>query len=84
MHGYGRKLLARGKTKEAMDVFQQNFSKHKGAWPTHVGLMRGYSAMGDMKKALDHARIALTQAPDEGNRKALEQAVKTLTEGKAL
>jgi predicted RNA polymerase sigma factor len=24
MHGYGRQLLAQGKTKEAMEVFQQN------------------------------------------------------------
>ena len=84
MHGYGRQLLAQGKTKEAMQVFQQNFTKYKGAWPTHVGMMRGYSAMGDLQKALEHAKIALTQAPDEGNKRALEQAVKTLTEGRPI
>jgi tetratricopeptide (TPR) repeat protein len=84
MHGYGRQLLAQGKTKEAMEIFQQNFDKNKGVWPTHVGLMRGYSAMGDLKKALEHAKLALAQAPDEGNKRALEQAVKTLSEGKPL
>lgn len=84
MHGYGRQLLAQGKTKEAMEVFQQNYTKNKGAWPTHVGMMRGYSAMGDLKKALEHAKLALAQAPDEGNKRALEQAVKTLSEGKPL
>lgn len=84
MHGYGRQLLAQGKTKEAMEVFQQNYAKHKGAWPTNGGLMRGYSAMGDLKKALEYAKIALAQAPDEGNKRALEQAVKTLSEGKPL
>jgi tetratricopeptide (TPR) repeat protein len=84
MHGYGRQLLAEKRTSEAMAVFEQNFKKHKGAWPTHVGMMRGYSATGDLKKALEHARLALAQAPDEGNKRALEQAVKTLSEGKPL
>lgn len=84
MHGYGRQLLAQGKTKEAMEVFQQNYAKHKGAWPTNGGLMRGYSAMGDLKKALEYAKLALAQAPDEGNKRALEQAVKTLSDGKPL
>jgi hypothetical protein len=46
--------------------------------------MRGYSAMGDLKKSLEHARLALAQAPDEGNRRVLEQAIKTLSEGKPL
>lgn len=84
MHGYGRQLLAQGKTKEAMEVFQQNYTRHKGAWPTNGGLMRGYSAMGDLKKALEYGKIALAQAPDEAGKRALEQAVKTLSEGKPL
>jgi tetratricopeptide (TPR) repeat protein len=84
LHVYGRQLLAQKKTAEAMSVFQKNYTKYKGAWPTNVGMMRGYSATGDLKKALEHAKLALAQAPDEQNRKALEQAVKTLSEGKAL
>jgi tetratricopeptide (TPR) repeat protein len=84
LHRYGRQLLAQNKVKEAMIIFQKNFDKYKGAWPTHVGLMRGYSAMGDLKKALEHAKLALAQAPDPGNKGALEQAVQKLSEGKAL
>jgi tetratricopeptide (TPR) repeat protein len=84
MHGYGRQLLAQKKTAEAMDVFQKNYAKYKGAWPTNAGMMRGYSATGDLKKALEHAKLALAQAPDEQNRRALEQAVKALSEGKPL
>ena len=81
---YGRQLLSQKKTAEAMAVFQKNYTKYKGAWPTNVGMMRGYSATGDLKKALEHAKLALAQAPDEQNKKALEQAVKTLSEGKQL
>jgi len=84
MHLYGRELLTEKKTKEAFTVFEKNFKKHKGAWPTHVGMMRGYSALGDLKKALEHARLALAQAPNEVNKQSLEQAIKTLESGKPL
>jgi Protein of unknown function (DUF2911) len=84
MHNYGRQLLAQNRVKEAMEVFLKNFQKNKGAWPTNAGLMRGYSAMGDLKKALEHARLALAQAPNEESKKIISQAVKKLEEGKPL
>ncbi len=84
MHGYGRQLLSEKKVKEAMVIFERNYKKHKGAWPTNGGLMRGYSALGDYKKALEYAKLALAQAPNDLNKKALEQAVKTLESGKPL
>lgn len=84
MHQYGRQLLSEKKTKEAFAVFEKNFKKNKGAWPTHVGMMRGYSALGDLKKALEHARLALAQAPNDVNKQSLEQAIKTLESGKPL
>lgn len=84
LHGYGRQLLNAHKLPEALEVFQKNFAKSNGAWPTNAGMMRVYSAMGNYKKALEHAKAALAQAPDETNKKFLEAAVKTLQEGKAL
>ncbi len=71
LHQYGRRLLNQGKTNEAMAIFEKNYKKFNGVWPTNGGLMRGYSAMGNYKKALEYAKIALTQAPDEVNKKAL-------------
>jgi tetratricopeptide (TPR) repeat protein len=84
MHSYGRQLLNEKRVKEAMIVFEKNYKKHKGAWPTNGGMMRGYSAMGDLKKALEYARLALAQAPNEDTKKLIEQAIKTLESGKAL
>lgn len=84
LHGYGRQLIAEKKYQEALAVFQKNYEKHKGIWPTNVGLARGYSVVGDLKKALEHTKAALQQAPDEMNRKSLEAMVKTLSEGKAI
>lgn len=84
LHGYGRQLVAQKKYQEAFNIFQKNYEKHGDTWPTHVGLMRGYSAIGDLKNALKHAKIAQGQAPDELNKNALVNMVKTLEEGKAL
>ena len=84
LHQYGRQLLAQQKNQEAFAVFEKNWKKHKGAWPTNAGMMRGYAAIGNNKKALEFAKLALAQAPDEQNKKALEAAVKNLSEGKNL
>ncbi|MEQ1678951.1 MAG: DUF2911 domain-containing protein, partial [Chitinophagaceae bacterium] len=84
LHSYGRQLLNEKKLPEALAVFQKNYNKYKGAWPTNAGMMRIYSAMGDYKKALDYAKAALLQAPDEQTKKFLETAIKTLSEGKPL
>ena len=84
LHQYGRQLLAAKKVNEAMAVFEMNFKKNKGEWPTNAGMMRGYSATGNLKKALEHAKLALNQAPDELNKKTLQEAIKTLESGKAL
>ena len=72
------------KNKEALAVFKLNAERHGDAWPVHVGLARGYAAVGDNQSALEHAKKALAQAPDAGNRKNLEAMVKTLSEGRTL
>jgi hypothetical protein len=84
MHGYGRQLINQGKPKEAMTIFETNYKKNKGAWPTAVGMMRGYSANGDLKKALEYGKKALAQAPNEESKKGVEQNIKTLESGKTL
>lgn len=84
LHQYGRQLLSQKKTDEAFVVFEKNHQKNNGAWPTNVGMMRAYSAKGNYKKALEFAKLALPQAPDEVNKKSLEEAVKKLSEGKPL
>ncbi|MBL0098881.1 MAG: hypothetical protein IPP49_01560 [Saprospiraceae bacterium] len=41
-------------------------------------MMRAFSALGNIKKALEFAKEALKQAPDDINKKNLENAIKTL------
>jgi tetratricopeptide (TPR) repeat protein len=84
IHTYGRQLLTLKKTQEALEVFKYNAERNGDAWPVHVGLMRGYAGLGDNKKALEHAKIALPQAPDDLNRKNLESMIKALSEGQSI
>ena len=84
LHAYGKQLLARKKNKEAMAVFQKNHQKYQGAWPTNAGLMRGYSAMGDLKSAIKYAKLALEQAPDAVNKDFLTRMIAQLEQGKPL
>jgi len=84
IHQYGRQLLAEKKPAEALAVFQLNAQRNGDAWPIHVGLARGYAATGETKKALEHAKMAASQAPDALNKKNLEAMVKDLSEGKAI
>lgn len=84
MHGYGRQLLAEGNNKAALAVFEENHKKYKGAWPTNVGMMRGLSANGELKKALEYAKKALPQAPNNENKAIIEKAIETLSSGKPL
>lgn len=84
IHTYGRQLLAAKKPEEAMKVFQYNAERNGDAWPVHVGLARGYSALGDYQKALEHARKALPQAPDPLNRKGLEAMIEALSKGQPV
>lgn len=82
-HMLGRQLLQMGKKAEALKVFQANAARFPDQWPVHVGLARGFAASGDLKKALEHARKALAQAPDELNRKSLAGMIAQLEKGQA-
>ena len=84
IYQYGRQLLTDKKLEEAMTIFRYNASRFGDEWPTHVGLARGYSALGDLKQALEHAREAVSQAPDPQNKQAMEAIVKSLEAGKAI
>jgi hypothetical protein len=84
LHQYGRRLLAEKKDREALETFRLNFERNGDRWPVNVGLARGYAANGDPKQALEHARKALTQAPDDLNRKSLEAMIAALEAGRPI
>ena len=84
LHQYARQLVAQKKPKEAFDVFKMNYDKHPNEFTTNMGMARGYSAMGDYKKALEYAQKAQTQVPDPANKANLDKVIKNLQEGKDI
>jgi putative alpha-1,2-mannosidase len=74
--------MQRGNKAEAVRVWELNAKRYPNQWPVNVGLMRAASASGKYKDALKYAKLALAQAPDEGNKKNIEGQIKKLEEGK--
>ena len=57
IHQAGRQLLAAGNKEQAMRVFQFNAKRFPNQWPVHVGLMRGYAAMGSPPRGQAEPRL---------------------------
>ncbi|WP_240155021.1 DUF2911 domain-containing protein [Chitinophaga sp. Cy-1792] len=84
LYFYARTLAHLRKGKEAFEIFKMDYDKHPDEFITNAGMARGYSALGDFKKALGYAQKALAQAPDPVNKDRLEKMVKTLQDGKDI
>jgi hypothetical protein len=82
LYFYGRTLTRHKKGKEAFEIFKIDYDKHPNEFLTNAGMARGYSAIGDYKKALTFAQKAQAQAPDKPNKDILDRMVKTLQDGK--
>jgi hypothetical protein len=82
VHLYGRSLLAQKKPKEAFDIFKMNYDKYPNVFTTQMGLVRGYSGVGNYKKALEFAQKAMAQVPDPANKANLDKMIKLLQDGK--
>ena len=81
IHLAARQLMTAGKKDEAIRVYAFNAKRFPNEWPVHVGLMRSYAAQGDKKKAIAEGKLAVVQAPDDGNKKNLERMIKQLESG---
>lgn len=84
LYFYARALTKQKKGKEAFEVFKMNYDKHPNEFLPIAGMARGYSAIGDYKKALTFAQKAHELAPDKPNRDITDQFIKTLQDGKDI
>lgn len=84
VHGYGRQLIAQGKNDEALEIFKWNAKSHKGTWPVHYGLARGYSALGDNKSTLKHLKIAMENAPAQANKDRVAANIAKAEKGEGI
>jgi tetratricopeptide (TPR) repeat protein len=81
LHSYGRSLLAQKKTREALEIFRANYTKHPKEFTTMMGMTRGYSANADYKNALKFAQMALPLAPNATSKTAAEGMIEKLKKG---
>ncbi len=82
VHTVARTLQAQGQTDAAVAIFKKNAERFGEQWPVHVGLARAHSAEGNYAKALEHAKKAHAQAPDQLNKGNLETVISILEEGR--
>lgn len=80
---YGRILITQKRTDKAMEVFAASQKRYGDVFGANNGLMFGYAAKGDFKKAVTFAEKALAQAP-EASKKQLEGFISKLKEGKDI
>lgn len=81
-HAIGRQMVAID-PEFALEIFKINAELHPDTWPVNVGLMRGYSAMGEYEKAIEYAEKAKENVPegDHLNGPALERSIEQLKKG---
>ena len=76
LHQIARFQQISGNKDLAIRIFQMNGKRFPNQWPVNVGLARAYALQGDNTKAVSYAKKALAQAPDEGNKRNLENLIK--------
>lgn len=72
IHGLARGMQLAGDNAEAKRIYLLNAKRFPNQWPTPFGLARAAAIDGDLAKAAALARKSLPLAPDEPNRKNLE------------
>lgn len=84
LYFYARNLTRLKKGQQALDVFKIDYDKYPDQFLTNAGMARGYSAIGDYKKALTYALKAQAQAPDPANKNIVNTMVQKLQGGKDI
>ena len=72
LHQIARFQQISGNNELAIKIFKLNAKRFPNQWPVNVGLARAANLQGDNKKAVEYAKKAQTQAPDDMNKKNLE------------
>jgi len=82
--GYGRQLIGQKREKEALAVFDIAYKRFPMVSGAMVGMARGYSAIGDSKKALKFAQEALKAETVPASRTTIEGLIKKLEKAESI
>jgi hypothetical protein len=78
---FGRQLLTARQPAFALDVFQFNYNKSPDHFITLTGMVRGLSGINEYAKALEFANRALSMAPNEASKQAVQEMIEKLKTG---
>lgn len=81
---YGRTLITQTRPKDAVPVFELAFKKYPTNSTALIGMARGYSANGDVKKALKFAQDAFKIETDAAAKATIDGLVKKLEKGESI
>ena len=76
IHQLARFQQMQGDPELAKRIFLMNARRFPNRWPVNVGMARYHAMSGDTRQAIAFAQKAMTQAPDEGNKRNLEGLIK--------
>ncbi len=82
LYQYGKNLIVLKKNKEALEAFKLNASKYPNEFLGILGLVRGYSAVGDYKTALVQAKLAQSKANEDNYKATISTMISKLEQGK--
>ncbi len=82
LYQYGKNLIALKKPKDALEAFKLNASKFPNEFLGLLGLVRGYSAVGDFKQALIYAKQAQPKANEDNYKSTIATMISKLEQGK--
>jgi tetratricopeptide (TPR) repeat protein len=81
---YGRQLITQKRADKAMEIFLASQKRYGDVSGVNNGLMSGYSAKGDFKKAIIYAEKSMALATTDAAKKQLEGNIAKLKEGKDI
>ena len=84
LYTYARAFTLQKKGVEALQIFKMNYAKHPDDFISNMGMARGYSAVGDYKKAVTYAQKAGAQARDKPTKDFVDALIKKLQDGKDI
>ena len=82
--GYCRSLITAKREKECMPVFELALNRYPASPVALMGIARGYSALGDSKKAIKFAQDALKAETVPNNKTTIEGLIKKLEKGEGI
>jgi hypothetical protein len=84
LNQYANQLIGQKKLQEALSVFKQNYDQHPSEFIATMGMAKGYSALGEFKKALEYAQKAQPQATSQEDKDRVAKSIESLQQGKDI